>query len=264
MIRFFDNNFHITEIILAMHVTPSCGVAVHTDRPSHGLVFNTGEDKAYHFSNGVTVLLKHNELLYLPRHSNYRVESLSPVVGCHAINFLINGDEMFEPFSMKVSKPLALQSLFESASDAWQRRGEASKLKVYSLLYEIIYHIKNQLHAEYISHAGLSKIDPAINYISANYSNSEITVHDLAARCGISEVYLRLLFAKRFGVSPIKYITKVRITRARELLAAGGYTVSEVATSVGFSDHAYFSREFKRLTGLSPTEYAKNTVALGI
>ena len=54
------------------------------------------------------------------------------------------------------------------------------------------------------------------------------------------------------GVSPLAYINSLKITRAKELLLSGMYTVTEVAFMSGYSDISHFSREFKKSTGVSP------------
>lgn len=56
---------------------------------------------------------------------------------------------------------------------------------------------------------------------------------------------------------PIKYINNLKMTRAKELLSSGMYTVSEVCFLSGYKDESYFSREFKKHFNLSPREYTK-------
>ena len=98
-------------------------------------------------------------------------------------------------------------------------------------------------------------INIAIKYIHSNYCTDIISIEKLADACNISTVYLRKLFASRFGVSPIQYISNLKLTRAKELLESNMYTVSEVCFLSGFSDESYFSRKFKEATGVSPSEY---------
>lgn len=60
-----------------------------------------------------------------------------------------------------------------------------------------------------------------------------------------------------FGLSPHDYLQKYRINEACSLLRRRDFTVAEVAGSVGFSDPLYFSRIFKKLKGLSPSDYQR-------
>ena len=64
----------------------------------------------------------------------------------------------------------------------------------------------------------------------------------------------------KFQLSPIKYITKKRISYACDLLVSNKYSVSDIASMTGYSDVYYFSRVFKENTGMSPLEYKKNVV----
>ena len=76
----------------------------------------------------------------------------------------------------------------------------------------------------------------------------------------MSETYFRRIFSKNFGISPIRFINNLKIDRARELLASGLYTISNVAELSGFHDESYFSREFKKHSGKTPKEYANAPV----
>ena len=98
-------------------------------------------------------------------------------------------------------------------------------------------------------------LHPAITYIHDHYTEENICVGYLAGLCGISEPYFRRLFTRSFGVSPLRYINTLKITRAKELIASRVYTISEIALLSGFHDEAYFSREFKKAVGVAPSKY---------
>ena len=75
----------------------------------------------------------------------------------------------------------------------------------------------------------------------------------------ISPYYFSKLFKEESGENFIEYLTRIRIDRAKELLAEGGVRVQEVSDAVGFLDVAHFSRIFKTYVGCSPKEYRTRT-----
>ena len=96
----------------------------------------------------------------------------------------------------------------------------------------------------------------ALRYIQYNYAN-DIGVNDLARFSGVSRSQLYRAFMASFGLSPHDYLQKYRINEACSLLRRRDFTIAEVAGSVGFSDPLYFSRIFKKLKGLSPSDYQR-------
>jgi two-component system response regulator YesN len=74
-----------------------------------------------------------------------------------------------------------------------------------------------------------------------NYRNYDLTIAEIAQQSFISEVYFRKLFKQQYGISPRKYIIKLRIQTAMELIATGYYSLQEVAEKVGYRDYKYFS-----------------------
>lgn len=100
----------------------------------------------------------------------------------------------------------------------------------------------------------------ALRFIQYNYA-APIRVEDIAAYVGISRSQLYRAFLSRFGLSPHDFLQKYRINEACSLLQGHGYTVAEVAASVGFSDPLYFSRVFRKVKGVPPTAYQKRGIA---
>ena len=95
----------------------------------------------------------------------------------------------------------------------------------------------------------------AVKYVLDNYSSPELTVGEIAESVGITEVHLRRVFAARAAISPMRYVNYLRIEKAKNMLLESNYTVSDIARLSGFSEPYYFSREFKRRMGLSPSEF---------
>ena len=71
--------------------------------------------------------------------------------------------------------------------------------------------------------------------------------------------YLSALFVKNKNVKFKEYLNSLRINRALELIGDPDLSVSEISEKCGFSDPYYFSKVFKKITGLTPTEYRKNS-----
>ena len=91
-------------------------------------------------------------------------------------------------------------------------------------------------------------------YIQANY-HTELSMQDVARAMNYSDAYFCKLFKQCFKVNFSAYLNEYRITRARELLQTTRLNVREISVACGYSDANYFARVFKRITGLTPTEY---------
>ncbi|MCI8549658.1 MAG: AraC family transcriptional regulator [Lachnospiraceae bacterium] len=94
----------------------------------------------------------------------------------------------------------------------------------------------------------------AVLYIARNFS-TPITLEDAAAHIHLSPAYFSTFFKQATGSSFKEYLNKIRIKESKRLLANSDYSIIDIAVAVGFSDQSYFSRVFKKYTGLTPKQY---------
>lgn len=129
------------------------------------------------------------------------------------------------------------------------------------LMNSHLYRFFAELFKETQSESNISSISTdyitfAIKYIEYNYSN-DISITDIAENSGISRSHLYRLFMSQLKMTPNEYLIQFRITNACKLLRESNVNISEAAYSSGFSDPLYFSRVFKKLKGITPSEYLK-------
>lgn len=96
----------------------------------------------------------------------------------------------------------------------------------------------------------------AARFISNHYTD-DISLEMVAENVHVSPYYLSHLFREELGITFIEYLTRTRVENAKRLLTNGRMSVSEVAREVGYDDAGYFSRVFKKLTGITPATYKK-------
>ena len=87
-----------------------------------------------------------------------------------------------------------------------------------------------------------------------------LSVADIASHLYISKDYLRHLFREYAGESPIKYILRVRLEKAKILLADKNLRIGEIAAQCGFENAYYFSRFFRRITRQTPSDFRKHHI----
>jgi two-component system, response regulator YesN len=109
------------------------------------------------------------------------------------------------------------------------------------------------------SHIGQAEninIKMIMEYISEHYAEP-LTLTDVARYFHFNPSYLSSLFSNHNKEGFIEYLNKIRIEEATKLLAKGTATISEISSMVGFSDHSYFCKVFKKIKGLSPSQFKR-------
>ena len=96
----------------------------------------------------------------------------------------------------------------------------------------------------------------AVEYIKDHYAEG-LQLHDAACAAQVSDAHLSRLFSEHLKTSFIDYVTELRIEKAETLIRTGRQNMKDIAYAVGL-DPGYFSKLFRKVTGLSPTQYAEN------
>lgn len=100
-------------------------------------------------------------------------------------------------------------------------------------------------------------IDMAIAYFNEHYSES-ISIEEYAKKTHVSTSWFIRNFKLYVGSTPMQFILQKRICNAEALLLNTEYNINEIAQIVGYDNSLYFSRMFKKIKGISPSEYRKN------
>ena len=104
-------------------------------------------------------------------------------------------------------------------------------------------------------------VEKAVQFIAGSYAHN-INVEEIASHVGISRSHLYRVFVQHLGLSPNEYLIRFRINEACSLLRKRCFSIGEISYSVGFSDQLYFSRQFKKIKGVSPSKYLEKQSAL--
>lgn len=100
-------------------------------------------------------------------------------------------------------------------------------------------------------------IRDSIIYIFENYDNPNLTVDDIARTTPYSRAYYTKAFRKFMDDTPINYLNRVRISKARELIDGTNDSLLEISKQVGYNRSSKFCEAFKRITGVKPNDYKR-------
>lgn len=197
--------------------------------------------------------IKDNFVSYVPARLDYsRACTVDEMIVVHfdTINYHTEDIEFFIP-----KDPNALSELFREILDCWNRKEVGYKYKCSAILCDILAECYRQ---NFKPESQNSIIQKSVDYILKNYKHKELYIREIAEQSFMSEVYFRKLFKAEYGISPQKYIIKLRMQNALGLISTGYYSLKEVAEMSGYCDYKHFSVEFKKSVGVSPSEYIYN------
>ena len=153
-----------------------------------------------------------------------------------------------------------VSALFHQVQQALQSRGSHAGLKANGCLLLLFAEYAetldpHQKHMPAEASGGEQIVQQAIHYLSTQYAEP-VTIELMAEALGYNRAYVSTLFKRHTGVTPIAFLARLRLDKARHLLRERlELTVEQIASSVGIQDPLYFSKQFKRMYGTTPTEY---------
>ncbi|MGI6684949.1 MAG: AraC family transcriptional regulator [Bacillota bacterium] len=139
--------------------------------------------------------------------------------------------------------------------------GESYPLMLESISTQIVFQLIRDMNID--SSAKRNKLNKENKYIikaiefMQNYYSSNITINDICSMIYLSPCHFKRLFKEYTGRTPYQYLMFIRIERAKEILSEERYSIEEVARMCGFVNSGHFSTAFKRIVGMSPSEYRK-------
>lgn len=227
------------------------------------LAYCRGGEAVYHI-RGQRLPVGEGDLLFLPKglvRSAY-ADPDNPWSFC-SVSFDIRfrneeTSRLFERFDPIIRSPhlYRMPALFSELLQVWTGKRSGFTVKCKSILMDILYILIKERDRVSYGTVHYNAIERTADLILTNYKR-HFSIDELAAHASLSPSHFRLLFKQITGMTAVQYLNHIRISKAKDLLVSGECNVTEAALAVGFQDIYYFSRLFKKLTGESPSHYAK-------
>lgn len=200
--------------------------------------------------------VKPNDIIHRPAHLNYKSHGLKGPF--YYFNLTFDADEKSSVLDTVIhDENQYFLKKFETIFTKWQRKERQYLLECKALVYSLAAELFNE--RDYIKHPNKHReiISRANSYIENNIANPTLSINEILGFLNISDTYFRQIFKEYHGISPLKYITDLRINKAKDYLENSDMNITRIAMATGFSNVYYFSNIFKSNVGLSPMKYKK-------
>lgn len=199
------------------------------------------DGRRYSISKGDIILLNKND-----KYSTVFDESCSYI----ASGLTLNTDKSLLPFIHHCTEK-QYNSII-SVNKAWQSRSWDSysecRIELMKFYLEVI---QSNMQKSTSEHDFIAK---AVTFIHSSFKTN-FSGKELSEYCSVSLSYLRASFLKKTGMSIVEYRDSLRIEAAKEMLSSERFTVSEIASELGYCDVYHFSKAFSSRVGCSPTKW---------
>lgn len=259
-VRIFKNDYSLKRQLLDYNP----GILIVLNGVKHGYIKNT------HFE------YSRNYYLVLPTHLQFECEAVAtkdnPVFGLHIEldievlqNIIMKMDNIEAPIvniNTFKANPLKINDKIEDASirllESLKNKNDANILGP-SIIKEIFYYVfkgenRGILYSLCLNGSDYDRLAKALKILHTNF-NSHLSVDSLAKVCYMSPSNFYKTFKNVTGETPIQYLKKIRLKKAKDMIEFNNKKACDVASLVGYESTSQFSREFKRLYGKSPSYY---------
>jgi AraC family transcriptional regulator, L-rhamnose operon transcriptional activator RhaR len=205
-------------------------------------------------------------ILFQPEKLNLRTFDLRTLPGYHALFTLepawrrrhqFNGRLRLSPPELSVVLAFVeqLEQELVTRASGFKFMATASFMQIVGYLSRCYARAKNS------DSRALLRIGAAISHLETNHQ-APIDLDQLARIAHMSNRNFIRSFQAAMGSSPIAYVIQLRVNRGASLLRRTGLSVTEIAFQVGFTDSNYFARQFRKLLGVTPSQYRKQHARL--
>jgi AraC-like DNA-binding protein len=177
---------------------------------------------------------------------------------CFSTNFklyLLNGGETALPLPLitNIGYRADIVARYMELNNAWLRRERGyvmyARARFMLILHQymetIIYNADHPTYDE--------RVKKAIRFITDHYAEP-LSIHMVASEVSLNPVYFGALFKQSTGVTFRQYLLSIRLNQAEDMLRNGSFNVNETSRNCGFADIFYFSRIFKKIKGVPPSQ----------
>ncbi|MBQ8848944.1 MAG: helix-turn-helix transcriptional regulator [Clostridia bacterium] len=222
------------------------------------------EDYEYGFLNGQQIDYKKNTVL-IAKPGDIRQSKKH--FSCYYIHIDMRDGAICDminalPSVVTVDDESKYTQIFQNICSDFPPVNNTKKLSVIGWLLILISELSNDSHSlhqvtQITSKAQRNAILSAKTYINFNYRN-DIKLKDIADSVHMSPNYFHKLFTSACQISPLQYLTKIRIEKAKTELMCSENTITQISESCGFNSYSYFCTVFKHYCGITPTEFRKS------
>ncbi len=209
------------------------------------------------FNNSGFLVCK-NAIQLIPPHSIHK--NWSNKNNAWAYKALYISDDVVKNAAKKINADysfLASFPYFISYSDFDFDINEAS---IFKIIENLFLDTLNDAHQPYLKKYTNDSFDDILDYLSLNY-NQSITLETLQKKFKVNKFKLQKSFKKSIGLTPLEYLTTIRIENSKKLFYTDVPLV-EIALESGFYDQSHFTHSFKKYVGVTPGNYKKNSKIL--
>lgn len=259
---FINADITVNSVRMAEHaVSTSWARPKKYPRDCEGLLYFVSGEIEYYFE-GYTFRARPGQVVKLPSGNPYNGKKIGDdPLEIYLIDFYAPEGEFYKfpiPDSYYPSDSKRVIRSFEEIIDLTHRGTVCAQLECKNALSVFLCSLAKDFAVDNCHYDDRSRILQMCEYIRRNFRDSRFHISDASAHFHVSDAHFRRIFAQELHISPLEYLTSLRIELAKNMLIGhSDMNISQIAYECGYSSVYYFSSAFKAETGITPSKYRR-------